>query len=696
MNHLLRKIFFWDAPALGAFFGLTLLPAVVWFAFSFWCGIMVIDYSTFQNGAVCLTLFFASLAILAYIAFLLGRMLVVACLKTSFRWWRLGAALFFLVLSLGYVALCCFHGFQYGNDWKWVAGSMLVVHCILLLFPIIFTSWKAIAGALSWLGAFNVFWTLFACAYQPLRSGGFREMSLTDWTMRLVPYVDSLQHFFTLDKNASCIIFVSSGILLLVAGYLIYGSLMADYAKISPHRMFKGEVRWLLGIGAASYAVFLALALWNTVAYRRAIRDLETHFGHPMTMEELERQFYEERPANPEFWKELEELRKEYSDSLDEDERTYSWHPFAVLPESLHTKWKRSFLDNASRQKLEQMISEPIPPPKRNYADDQPLMAMPCPEFAELREIVRMEMHHIGFSLEDNDFDAVSSALDRMDFCREYLWKDHSYIAYLVGIAVTSFRLQAMERILATVLPTNEWLKTQSAKLAEIERQVEEREEHFAYGEAVIYLNVFHWMAYYAGKQDFPRGLHFHSLRFFFPQGWWLAANEVKGMARAIHVNRFSQLPQKGTGYIITDMLLPALSKGSEKRQSIVASCRILRGLIQAELHKRRTGEYPDSLDDLPLDPFTGQPLKYRKGSCQAIEMVYKEKKEEEDDNGELPDSHYIDYDANYATLERTMEAVQIWGVGTDGIDDGGIANKPEYGSSEKKKDDIRFIISIK
>ena len=41
------------------------------------------------------------------------------------------------------------------------------------------------------------------------------------------------------------------------------------------------------------------------------------------------------------------------------------------------------------------------------------------------------------------------------------------------------------------------------------------------------------------------------------------------------------------------------------------------------------------------------------------------------------------------------MEAVQIWCVGPDGIDDGGISNKPEYGSTEKIKDDLRFIIPM-
>ena len=695
MKPLLRKIFFWDAPAQGAFFGLTLLLAAVWFAFSLLCCVGVVYYPLLLGISLGIVFGVAALVSLAYIAFLLGRIPFLISLKTPGFWRRLWVPLVLFVLALGYGAVVGFLDEMY---WKWGMFTALALGGVYLCCPMFFSSWKMVAGTFFWLGALLVFWIVFVYAFAPFKEVTF----LSDWSLEsgsLCYEFRAIHKWFRLKTPVGCFCFAVSGFLLLMAGYLLYGSLLAEYAKISLRKLFSRKIRCIWGIVAGSYVVFLALALFETASYRLAINELETHFGHPMTSAELERQFYDGRPANPEFWKELEVLRKELYDSRDENERTYSWYPFAELPESLHTKWKKNFLENVSRQKLEQMISAPIPPPKRNYADDQLLMAMPYPEFADLRELARMEMHHIGFSLEDDDLDAVSGAFNRMDFCREYLWKDHSYIAYLVGIAVTSFRLQAMEKVLTSALPTEKWLTAQSDELAAIERQAEQLEKHFLYGESVCYLNLFHWLAHYSGYSgmmgDYPSGLNYHSLRFLFPQGWWLVANDAKGMAKIIHVYQFSQMPQKRTGYILTDLLLPALSKGTEKKQSIIASCRVIRGLIQAELHKWRTGAYPDSLEDLPLDPFSGQPLKYRKGTCEVVKEIYQEKAKEEK-NGENDELFGASASSEmFVSQKRTLRTVQIWSVGPDGIDDGGRTHKPEYGSSEKKKDDIRFIIPI-
>ena len=266
---------------------------------------------------------------------------------------------------------------------------------------------------------------------------------------------------------------------------------------------------------------------------------METHFGHPLTSAELERQFYEGRSANPAFWEQLEAILKEYYDSRDKNEQEFSYHPDAVFPEAIHISRKKSFQKNEALHKLEQMLTGPIPPPRRNYADDQMLVAIPTPELSKLRELARMERHRILFALEDGDFDAVSKALDRMDAFRDFLWKDHLYISYLVGIAVESFRQQALERILASGQASDEWLTAQAARLSEVERQAEQKEEHFLFGESVSVLNIFHWLAKYAGKESDSSQpcLHYHSLRFLFPQGWWLAAKEMQGIVRVLRIH---------------------------------------------------------------------------------------------------------------------------------------------------------------
>ncbi|MBP5639351.1 MAG: hypothetical protein J6X55_07725 [Victivallales bacterium] len=690
MQNLLRKLFFWDEPAQGAFFGLTLLPVMVWLAFSVFCCILVINYSLLWKFAVIASLAFAMLGILAYVLVLEIRMQILLHRKIGSNWKRIWIPMALFALSLVYAALVSFMDVMH---WKGLMCVALILGYILWNYKFFVVSWKNLAGTLAWIAAFIVFWTAFAYAYEPFRAGTLHELSRTSWIRGVIPFTDKLYQWFWLWTATGSFCFLTIGFLLVADGYFFFGSLLADYAKLPLRKLFNGKICCIWGIVACSYVVFLCLAFWETRAYHRAIKDLEAHFGHPLTSAELERQFYEGRPANPAFWKQLEAALKEYYDSRDKNEQDFFYHPNAVFPEAIHAKRKKSFQENDSLQKLEQMLTGPIPPPKRNYADNEMLVAISTPELSNFRELARMERQRILFALEDGNFDAVSSALYRMDTFRDFLWKDHIYISYLVGLVVEAFRHQAMEKILASRQANDEWLTAQTARLSEVERHAGQLEEHFLFGESVSVLNIFHWLARYSGTEpDTPHaGLHYHSLRFFFPQGWWLTANEIKGMTRALRIHHFSELPAKRTGYIFTDMLLPALSKGTVKKQSIIASCRVLRGLIQVEQMKRRIGKYPDSIEGLPQDPFSEQPLKYKKGSCLLVEEVYQAKKEGNDEEDDL----FSGSSYRFEKRERTIEAVQIWSVGPDGIDDGGLNKNAEYGSEQKSKDDIRFIIPV-
>ncbi len=701
MKPLLRKIFFWDDPVQGAFFGLTLLPVAVWFAFSVWCGIVVFNYALLFKSSVRAFLMIVASGILGYVLILELRMQILLRWKPTFPRKRIWIPLGLFALSLLYGEVVYF---QEDMHWLLVMCGALVLGCLLWNFQFFAVSWKNLAGAIAWVGALHVFWTTFVFAFH---SGAMHGLITTSRIMCGSLFEEEIYLGFRISTAVGSFCFVLLGILLLVAGYLLFASLLADYAKIPLRKLFSRKIWCVWGIAAGSYVLFLSLALWETASYHRAIKKLETHFGHPLTSAELERQFYEGRPANPAFWEQIEATLKEYYDSQDglEDELFYHTNATdAVLPESIHASIKKHFLANPGRLKLEQMLTGPIPPPKRNYADEQLLYAMLTPDISKVRDLARQGLLRIVYALEDGEFDVASASLERMDAYREYLWKDHIHISFLGGIRVEDFRLKAMEKILASGLAPDEWLTAQAARLAEVEHQADLLEEHFLFGESVINLNIFHWLAHYAGGDNHPyiAGPHFCSLRFYFPQGWWLAANEIKGMAKTLRVHHFSELPSSRTGYSLVDMMLCGSNRISVRKQSLIASSRILRGLIQAELQKRRTGEHPDTLDALPPDPFSGQPLKYRKGTCEVVQKICQEEvakeiyqeKQKEKKNGEHNESLYVG-SSLFVSQKRTLQAVQIWSVGPDGIDDGGIPHKPEDGSSEKKKDDIRFIIPI-
>ena len=97
-------------------------------------------------------------------------------------------------------------------------------------------------------------------------------------------------------------------------------------------------------------------------------------------------------------------------------------------------------------------------------------------------------------------------------------------------------------------------------------------------------------------------------------------------------------------------------------------------------------------MDAIPTDPFSGQPLKYRKGPCEVMRYYAKwvpdVTEEEAKDLNEPPRGNWT---LEYKT--ETVDVVQIWSIGPDGKDNSGLNN---HSSGEKPADDIRFIIPIK
>jgi hypothetical protein len=71
----------------------------------------------------------------------------------------------------------------------------------------------------------------------------------------------------------------------------------------------------------------------------------------------------------------------------------------------------------------------------------------------------------------------------------------------------------------------------------------------------------------------------------------------------------------------LTRMFLPALTSLAEANRRKVASMRCLKVLLALERHRRERGAWPAKLEELtpgllkgvPLDPFDGKPLRYRR-----------------------------------------------------------------------------------
>ncbi|MBP5640734.1 MAG: hypothetical protein J6X55_14735 [Victivallales bacterium] len=637
MKPHLRKIFFWDAPAQGAFFGLTLLLTSAW-------GIICIIFTVFTYYR---TLFHEISATL---------------LRATFP------------VILLYILVLCLHFMVARNPFRLLCHLSSCIQVILCL--------------LAWTGAFHVFWTILAYSYHPFRPGGLKGPYSNEY-LECLPYVKHFLTWFGID-GSGCFWFALLGVVFLVFAYCLSAKLIATSGQLPMRRLFGRGVLALWGMFLASYILFTGAALLERSRFHRELQKLEEHFGRPPTAKALSQVFYDDsRSCNPDFWKQFEENLDAFNGGKDEYDYVYERQPFGIMPPGIYEKRKQVFQERKGHEALDAQLSETLPLPYRKFSDDDLLNAMPLPELSLLREATRMEMQHLRFALDDRKFDESSACLARLDNMILYLLDDFALISHLCGYAIGQMRFEAFERMLASGLASNDWLESQSKTLLELEKRFLHSEKRLLYGEAAITLSVLRNPAKIGWEGE--KHIHFPSLRFFFPQGWWGVEYNRKCLVRMFQVEHFSQMPAGPTGSALVNVVVSGYSKVPQKRQAFLASIRILRSLIDAELHFRKTGKYPDALDTLLQDPFSDKPLKYALGDCKFnrhVYHVYKEMPEYKDSWESMPPFDFFREETN-------IKAVQIWSVGPDGIDDGGLNKKAEYGSEQKSTDDIRFILPI-
>jgi len=696
MKHILRKIFFWDEPAQGAFFGLTLMLLTLWAAFSVFCACIVAYSRVFCFTAVAVTFFSWLILFCLYSLFLVLKGVANIIKRTPRFWMRLLKMLSVVVVL---TPLCTVLAYNLLSDPPMTAVLALLTAFSLTFFGLaylfrpIVNPVKLLSCFLSWIGSFLVFSTLL-CLANPLEGRVANELTRPDWLGKDIPYVVPFWRWFDLlDKG--CFWFTLAGFLLLASAYLLSWSILAKLSGCSMRRFYGRGIRVQWAVMAGIYVVTLCLALGSNAQYRTAVKALETHYGHPMTGVELGRTCYDGRTPDAAYWKRLDaslaQYDQEQKNTVDHCDYSFKMHHLdAVLPKELYEKMRTDFLNSLKVSGLQEQFVSPMPPGERDFSAKF-IIGMSLPELSKCRQLARIEQRRCQYAIDAGDFNTAAECIAHLDILCDFLGRECFHIAYLVWNKVGLIRNEMLANLLASGLPTDKWMEEQTNQLLHWEKMYEQQEKTILYSEAVIILDAMQFMVgdHLTGRKDIDDlsdhwnyWIHFKSIRFFFPQGWWLAAKSARDYASVMKVSTFDQFPQMAIGSVLVDMLIPSLVGMGEKKRSYIASCRVLRGLIAAELHKRRTGSYPDALAGLPLDPFSEQPLKYRKGKCEVTRYYAKwlpDETEEGADDGESPPG-------GQWTLEEkteTIDAVQIWSAGPDGIDDGGL----------RSTDDIRFII---
>lgn len=179
---------------------------------------------------------------------------------------------------------------------------------------------------------------------------------------------------------------------------------------------------------------------------------------------------------------------------------------------------------------------------------------------------------------------------------------------------------------------------------------------------------------------ELPFAIDLAQLRFFYPQLWLQATLDKENILQQYLAKDFTEFDSRPVpaAYVFSRMFLPAMGNVGNKFYSLTACVLAMQALLRAEEHRRKYGEYPETLSNLPIDPFSGKPMLYRYGTTDVTELVLQLTEVPSMTKDEPSHKHY-----ESTSQSRQAKVVQVWSVGHNGQNEGGIS-----GATINGKDD--------
>ena len=466
------------------------------------------------------------------------------------------------------------------------------------------------------------------------------------------------------------------GILCCLCGFKAFAN-----AAGRPFRaMFGKGAASVAGLFLLTYGVSLGMAYSAHCQTERHVAEMERFFGRPVNAQGLKELYYRDRKPDAAFWRKFEARNNEFCKYDFPDD------PTAFLAPADLADWKKQMEGSTALRDLETMFETEPPAFDRDFRRGN-IAGILLPELNSIRHFCLWEAWRVRFAVAERNVPAALAALERMANARNYLARDPAIIVpAMVMIRTENIRLDALEQLLGSGLLTDAELIDQRDRLAEFRKEMPGIHARAVYGEAVEAMDICDMFIYGNPAIDPERNLTippFYPYRWLFPAAWYqftrirdvFAVNYPVPDFTRIPFNREKEARLKSTAHRAAGMLLCAWDAAGNKFHSLTARYLAMETLIGIELEKRRTGKYPEKLDDPPLDPF-GEPLIYRKGKLPYFQ--YK---------------RTAGTDQPYGEGKRiTVDAVAVWSKGPDRKDGQGLNYWNENG---KQADDARAMLMI-
>ena len=697
MKRLLNKLFFWNVPAQGAFFALTLLYILPRLCLTVYASLLLplllkersaVFWFGLPMAAICLALLYALVCFWHAIP------------KKRLSWKAVAIALCACaVLLLGFWGIVP----KELEHWWWLFPAVLVVCGICYVFYPAIKLWQ-------WAYALVALGLALGAFYFVNRATVRSQIALLD------PFTEAMTVNSGISTSLQWVLVVCY-IVLMVSSYLLWGRFIAKCNGIPFKSLFGRGVATLWGIFAIAYLTSLSMAFYAMHDYRKAKGELEAYWGMPAQIEVLEEQYQTRGQIDQSFWDELNTISVDFSDFYQQYDGIDGIVGYrdAVLPDDIHAQWRKVFTESTELRRAEELLDTPLPLPDRRGQTRLERSRASINMDSQCRMFARLEAWRIRLALDDKDIQSAQKALERIDNICAFLQKDYVMLNCLVGYAMEPIRAEALTKILASGLADETWLRGQYALLEEKERQIPEMHKRMILGHAAEVLET---MDTYTTSSSTPSFL-------LLPESQFLWGHDCAAIARGHKINDFSDYPEKPDGILAGMMANSLRSLASRNFPKLTTTVRISRALIDAELRRLETGSYPVTMENLPTDPFSGEPLKYVVGVREVTEQHFQLIEEaapvqidpyealRELDLSDEASSAFIEvlddvqqklgwsdeemaeifrpHKYDFKFVPRQITAVQVWSVGADGVDNGGSSAVGADGFT--LTDDICFFI---
>lgn len=394
-----------------------------------------------------------------------------------------------------------------------------------------------------------------------------------------------------------------AGIFFLLLWLFSTAKLLSSAEKLPLRKMFGKTVCIVLLFS------FLVLIFTNTLAhfskkeFQQKKSELEKLFKTPVDAANFCKRYYGNRKPDPDFWKKADLLQKEQF-NLD---FLLSPDPLCVEmdKETAEKRQKKLFSDKYFKE-WNDLLAHPLPLREQHIEKGKFLTNFRFG--SQLKRVAIMQYWRLRFAVDSRDTETIVDALEKMHYCRESLIDDMWQPAAISMIAVETFRLKALERVIAANLLSEGQLLRQKTQISRLRKHLPKIRNNMLYAEAVL---AFDWIDSSYDK--------IQKHRFLFPAAFYLwDKNKIHTAQFFINAyqNKTYKIPRDSTG-ILASAILPDFENFDIRLKMLQSLCLAMEKIIDLHLYKRKKGVYPDYPETLPIDPFTGKEMIYYQGTLR-------------------------------------------------------------------------------